>query len=357
MKSKGNRRRRGSQSNSLARNIVMHASRNAWDVGHPLREGALAESFNVSRTPINRALQQLATLGIAEHQPNRGFFLRKPVEDALQLVKQDLGTDDVYLRLARDALNWGSGHTLTISDLVTAYGEPRGRVQRACDRAATEGWLEKGSGYKWTVRLGIASEEDYARFYRFRETMEPAAVLEPGFEIDTQEFATLLSLQKRIANGEFENLSAVDLFEINTELHETIVSWSGNHFFLDALKRANASRRVIEYTKVLETERIDIFAHEHVEILETLERGARKKAARLLQAHVATARNVKARSITQSRERPAEKIVRLRRAHRRARCPPACPPGRHGRAQGMALTNSHAVRAHRSVRQSAFKRI
>ncbi|MDA7949503.1 MAG: FCD domain-containing protein [Hyphomicrobiaceae bacterium] len=187
---------------------------------------------------------------------------------------------------------------LTISDLVAAYGETRGRVQRACERAANEGWLEKGGGYKWSVRLGIASEDDYARFYRFRETIEPAAVLEPGFEIDQQEFRTLLSLQKRIANGEFEALSAVDLFEINTELHETIVSWSGNHFYLDALKRANASRRVIEYTKVLETERIDIFAHEHVEILETLERGARKKAARLIQAHVSTAGNVKATSLS-----------------------------------------------------------
>lgn len=293
MRPKGSRRRRDSQNNSLARSIVMHASRNAWDVGQPLREGSLAANFNVSRTPINRALQQLETLGIVEHHPNRGFFLRTPAKDALQLVKQDLGNDEVYLRLARDALNWGSGHTLTISDLVTAYGAPRGRVQRACDRAATEGWLEKGSGYKWTVRLGISSEEDYARFYRFRETIEPAAILEPGFEIDAQEFATLLSLQKRIANGEFEKLSAVDMFEINTELHETIVSWSGNHFYLDALRRANASRRVIEYTKVLKTERIDIFAHEHVEILETLERGARKKAARLMQAHVATARHVK----------------------------------------------------------------
>ena len=276
----------------------MHASRNAWEVGHPLREGALAASFGVSRTPINRALQHLAKLGVAEHLPNRGFILKQQVSDALQHFKQTPGADEIYLKLARDALNWGSGHMLTISDLVAAYGETRGRVQRACERAANEGWLEKGGGYKWSVRLGIASEDDYARFYRFRETIEPAAVLEPGFEIDQQEFRTLLSLQKRIANGEFEALSAVDLFEINTELHETIVSWSGNHFYLDALKRANASRRVIEYTKVLETERIDIFAHEHVEILETLERGARKKAARLIQAHVSTAGNVKATSLS-----------------------------------------------------------
>ncbi len=300
MKSSRRQKRRGSENNSLVRSIVMHASRNAWEVGHPLREGSLAAFFGVSRSPINRALQHLAKLGIAEHQPNRGFFLRKPVEDALQLVKLDLGADEVYLRLARDALSWGTGHTLTISDLVSAYGEPRGRVQRACERAATEGWLEKGTGYKWAVRLGISSEEDYARFYRFRETIEPAAILEPGFEINQQEFQSLLSLQRRIADGEFETLSAVDLFEINTEQHETIVSWSGNHFYLDALRRANASRRVIEYTKVLATERIDIFAHEHVEILEALQQRARRKAARLLQAHVATARNVKARGINRS---------------------------------------------------------
>ncbi len=286
--------RRDSQNSSLARSIVMHASRNAWEVGQPLREEALATFFNVSRSPINRALRHLEALGIAEHQPNRGFYLSKPVEDALQLFKQDLGADAVYLKLARDALSWGTGHNLTISDLVTAYGATRGRVQRACERAATEGWLEKGSGYKWTVRLGITSEEDYAQFYRFRETIEPAAVLEPGFEINEREFQSLLSLQRRIAQGEFETLSAVDLFEINTELHESIVSWSGNHFYLDALKRANASRRVIEYTKVLETKRIDIFADEHVAILEALEKGSRRKAVKLLQEHLATARNAKA---------------------------------------------------------------
>ncbi len=286
---------------SLARNIVMHASRHAWEVGQPLREELLASCFNVSRSPINRALQHLATLGIAEHQPNRGFFLSKPVEDALHLFKQDLGTDDVYLKLARDALAWGTGHTFTISDLVSTYAEPRGRVQRACERGALEGWLEKGSGYKWTVRLGIASEEDYERFYRFRETIEPAAMLEPEFEINQQEFETLLSLQQRLADGEFETLSAVDLFEINTELHETIVSWSQNHFFLDALRHANALRRVIEYTKVLETQRIDIFAHEHVAILMELRDGSRKKAVALLREHLAMARSVKAHDLREAR--------------------------------------------------------
>lgn len=279
---------------ALARDIVLLANRQAWAVGDPLREEALAEHFSVSRTPINRALRHLATLGIAEHLPRRGFFLRTAAIDALPIIGNALDGDDVYLRLARDALDWGNGTSLTISDVSTAYGETRSQVERAIERAAVEGWLEKGAGYKWIVRLGISTAEDYARFYRFREVVEPAALLEPNYKVDASELESLLALQIRIAAGDFQTLSAVDLFEINTDLHESVVAWSGNLFYLDALKRSNAARRVLEYTKVLETKRIDTFASEHIAILKRLKTGHNEKAATLIRAHLRTARNLKA---------------------------------------------------------------
>lgn len=43
--------------------------------GTRLEEIALAERFNVSRTPIRQALFQLAATGLVEHRPRRGAFV------------------------------------------------------------------------------------------------------------------------------------------------------------------------------------------------------------------------------------------------------------------------------------------
>ena len=258
-----------------------------------MREVTLAKQFGVSRTPVNRALKDLAEMGLVEHIPNRGFFLG---DDATRLVDQldSLNNEDeTYLALARDALDWGNGATLTIADLANRYNGPRHRIQKIVDRAALEGWISRGSGYKWIITLGISSEEDYAKFYRFREVVEPAAILEPGFHADQSELSSLLSVQERLAAGKYATLNAIDLFEINTELHETIVSWSGNVFFLDGLRRSNASRRLIEYTKVLNTHRIDVFARDHINLLLSLKAGKTDQAARQMFRHIRSARKAK----------------------------------------------------------------
>ena len=190
----------------------------------------------------------------------------------------------------------GNGATVTIANLDKQYGEPRLRIQKILERAALEGWVKRSVGYKWTITLGITSEEDYDKFYSFREAIEPAAILESGFEPDVTELTALLALQTRLANGEFNLLNAIDLFEINTELHETIVSWSGNSFFLDALRRSNASRRLVEYTKVLKTRKIDSFARDHIRILNSLKNGHIAKAASQIGKHIRAARRVKTNS-------------------------------------------------------------
>ena len=70
-------------------------------------------------------------------------------------------------------------------------------------------------------------------------------------------------------------MSARELFEADIEFHETLASWSGNRFFLEALVRVDHLRRLVEYR----------FA-----------RGDREGAARLLERHLKGAATSKALS-------------------------------------------------------------
>lgn len=278
----------------LVQSILLHARRMGWQAGRPLRESLLAKQFGVSRTPVRAALEYLKSAGFAEYRINRGYFIKD-----LSVLDKELsapaGGDTLYKRLARDLVNENWQQAVSIAELAKRYDTTRSRAQSLLERAAAEGWAEKRPGYKWSFRSAIRTEADYERFYRFRETIECAALLEPDYRPDTAKLQTLLQTQQRLAQSPNKTLDAVDLFEINRDVHESIVAWSQNPFYLDALTRSNALRRIFEYTKVLQPQRIDAFAREHIEILEAIKRGNYPEASTLLRRHLQLARTIKPR--------------------------------------------------------------
>lgn len=281
------------QTYKLSRRILGHASKERLEAGSPLSVSGLAKICAVSRTPVVNALKMLADNGLVRHELNRGYFLVKDGREAERDIRNGHKPSDNYLALTRLVKNRGDGNGLTAAELVKALTITRTRALALLERGTAEGWLEKSAGHSWIIRSGITSSEDYLRLYRFRETIEPAALREPGFAADRAELDRLLSIQKRLAEGDFHALTAVDLFEINRELHETIVGWSGNRFYLDALRRSNDLRRLIEYSKVLETRKVDHFASEHVSILNAINTGDLKRAEQLVLKHLQGARQTK----------------------------------------------------------------
>lgn len=277
----------------LSQNILAHASREDLPEGSPLSVSKLARICSVSRTPVVNALQELVERGIAEHRRNRGYFLKFDGRSAEARFGERSKPSEHYLALTRHVLNVGDGGTTSAADLVTTLGVTRARALTLLDRASNEGWLQKSAGHNWIISLGITSEADYMRLYRFRETIEPAALSEPDYAPDMAELDRLKSIQTRLMDGAYRTIAAVDLFEINRELHETIVRWSGNRFYLDALTRSNDLRRLIEYSKVLETDKIDSFAAEHIAILDTIAAGDMKEAQTLVLKHLQGARAAK----------------------------------------------------------------
>jgi DNA-binding GntR family transcriptional regulator len=65
---------------------------------------------------------------------------------------------------------------------------------------------------------------------------------------------------------------------------------SGNHLLLDALRKANQLRRVLEYRGDLDRSRFQRICEEHLMLLELIESGDRAEAAHALRQHLTVAR-------------------------------------------------------------------
>jgi len=76
-----------------------------------------------------------------------------------------------------------------------------------------------------------------------------------------------------------------------------------NEFFLDAIKRVNRLRRLIEYRVTLDRSRLTRQCHEHLEILDLLEAGKVAEASAYLRRHIEGANSLKSPGVEQSAPR------------------------------------------------------
>lgn len=129
--------------------------------------------------------------------------------------------------------------------------------------------------------------------YLFRMAIEPAAILQPSFQVDAGAFSRARDQQQALLDGDYLTLSRSDLFRINSSFHEMIVECSNNIYFIESIKRVNASRRLAEYRKTLNRSRLVGQSLEHLRILDLLESGDHEKAADFMRFHLEYALKVK----------------------------------------------------------------
>jgi DNA-binding GntR family transcriptional regulator len=279
----------------LAMQTVDYARRQGLVAGSHLTEQNLADALNVSRSPVRRALAFLEQIGVVERQANRGYFLKKlpaPTRvSALGRAAED--PEERYLRIADDRLAGHLEDHVTETALMRRYGMPRRELQRILHRMENEGWLERKPGHGWMFVALADTVEAHAQSYRFRMVIEPAALLEPGFRMDRAAIARSRRDQHMLLEGGLMRVSRARLFEIGSEFHETIVGFSGNRFMLDALKRLNHLRRLLEYRAHMDRSRLVGQCREHLKLLDLLEHGTREEAARFLKKHLDVVRVIK----------------------------------------------------------------
>jgi DNA-binding GntR family transcriptional regulator len=293
---------RSSLTAQLASQILDHIRSNDLPRGQHLPSQALADTCRVSRAPINSAFKFLENLGVLRFESNRGYFLAADAKQlaALNLLADEEGDEDEsYFEIAEDRLSGKLPAQVTESELMRLYRLPRSRLVKILSKIAQEGWIERLPGHGWEFRPTLTDRSSYEAAYRFRASIESAALLEPGFKIDRDAFREAREQQQALLETDLQKLSRARLFRINTELHETIVACSGNEFFVDALKRVNRLRRLIEYRVTVDRSRLHRQCREHLQILDLLEAGKLTEASAFLRQHIEGANTLKSPGVEQ----------------------------------------------------------
>lgn len=279
----------------LAMQIVEMIRREDYPVGHRLTEQALCDELGVSRSPVRKALQYLAATGAVTSEPHRGFQVAKMPSELghLDLAVDQASEQAVYLQIANDRIHGLLPDEIAETDLMIRYGLTRLQVQRVLNRMARESMIDRKPGRGWIFRPLLSTVESHRESYRFRMIIEPAAMLEPGYQVDLAELEKCRREQLELLDGGIEKCTPAELFRAGVHFHETMIAGAGNRFLLDSLRTINQMRRVVEYGTRLDRSRLHRQCEEHLMLIDLLVKGERMEASQFLRQHLNTARITK----------------------------------------------------------------
>lgn len=280
---------------ALALRILDTLRRENYPVGHRLKEMELCELLGVSRSPVRKALQLLESSGVVQSIRNKGFQVVRTGE-ALEgwSLPVDPGVEEqAYLRIANDRINGLLAEEVAEAELMARYGLARLQVQRILQRMAREHLIDRKPGRGWIFRPLLSDADSHRESYRFRMIIEPAALLEPGYQLDAEELEKCKREQLDLLQGGIERATHEQLYQAGVHLHETVVAGAQNRFLLDSLRTINQLRRVVEYGTRLDRQRLHQQCEEHLQLIDLLQRGERMEAAHFLRNHLNAARITK----------------------------------------------------------------
>ena len=256
--------------------------------GDHLVERKLAEQFRVSRSPVRNAMKILHDIGVLKRSDTGGYMIAD-VKAAEEISLKSASADDdeqIYLTIADDRLNGRLPERITESEFLRRYGLTKGRLSKLLLRMANEGWLERLPGHGWAFLPVLTSLKAYEDSYRFRLLIEPAALLEPNFALNRPALTRCRDEQEWLMNGGIWEVSDAKLFELNSGMHEAIIECCQNSFFIDALKRLDRLRRLIDYRQTLERKSSKERCKEHIALLDLILAGKNVEASLYMARHL-----------------------------------------------------------------------
>lgn len=271
----------------LAEAIVRHCSEEGLPVGGKLTERKLAGIFGVSRSPIRAALQVLEGRQILERAGSSYVLAQAPSA----LTKIDLGVrtpvvEELFISILRDRFAGNIPENSSEADLMRMYGVTRGLLLKALMRLSEDGYVSRNAGRGWTFHEMLGSVDAHYASYEFRKAIEPAALSSPNYQIDHGRVQRLLDKHLAILDPQNPPVGGTAWFALDAELHEMLVSFSGNEFMLRAVRNQNCLRSVVEIESYYANERVKESFEEHIAILRALLNNDREWAATLLTRHL-----------------------------------------------------------------------
>lgn len=216
---------------ALAARIVEKIRREALPVGHRLTEQSLCDELGVSRSPVRKALQYLATTGVVGSVPNKGYQVAKPasVVARVQVRAHEDSDEALYMAIADDRLAGELASDVNETELMERYEATRLQVQRVLHRMAREGIVERKPARGWAFLPLLNTPQAYRESYRFRMIIEPASLLEPGYAVDAAELENCYRQQCELLGGAIEKwprlecLAKLDRAKMRQQCEEHLV--------------------------------------------------------------------------------------------------------------------------------------
>ncbi len=276
----------------LAQQIVQLALMEKWQKGHHLVELQLVETLGVSRSPVRSALKLLEELGVLSARQNHGFFLELNGAElsAVDLKVPRTEEEELYIALIESRAKGDASERFTQTDIQRKFNVKRTVLINTLNRMADEGLIIRNTGQGWSFVPTLDSIQSRLASYEYRSSVEPAAIGVSTFKIDFQTLAQQrhvhMDLLEAIKNN---STNALWVYEVDANFHETIAAFSGNQFFVNAVVQQNRLRRILDLWDGENLKRVEEWCHEHLAVIDALERGNLPNASKLMAAHLKSA--------------------------------------------------------------------
>jgi len=271
--------------------IHQHLYDQKFAPGFHVTAQALGAMFNVSRWTASKALECLAEKGVVTHKKEHGYYVAQAIVMPLreQLSSGTAKLNAIYFRMAEERLSGDLPNQVTEAFLRQRYALTAAELSNLLHRISKEGWIERRTGYGWCFSAVLTTPQALEQLYRLRLAIEPAALLEPAFQMEPSTIVRLKAANEEILHGAAETLAPDVLYERGVEFHESIAKASQNPFFLDALRRINSVRRLLVYRSMARRERFYGQAEGHLHILELIEKNELATASEAMRQHLESA--------------------------------------------------------------------
>lgn len=260
-------------------------------LGSHLSVPKLAESFDVSRSPVREALVYLEQKGVLQQKPNRGFFVKDdytPQADTTQELSEELDLPEYY-QLAEDWLRDEIESEVTELFLMKRYNLTKSQLSTVLARGISEGWVERKQGYGWRFLPVAKTKTALEQIFSFRMVIEPMAILEPTFNAPQEKINEIRRELEMLLESGIERLSPTQLQLAGYRFHETIIAFSNNPFFEISLRNVNRMRRLMDYRIMDDRNRYYAEVKDHMRILALIESGQRIEASYTMKQHLSVA--------------------------------------------------------------------
>ncbi len=260
-------------------------------LGSHLSVPKLAETFDVSRSPVREALVYLEQKGVLQQKQNRGFFVNDdytPQADTKQELSEELDLPEYY-QLAEDWLRDEIESEVTELFLMKRYNLTKSQLSTVLARGISEGWVERKQGYGWRFLPVAKTKTALEQIFSFRMVIEPMAILEPTFNAPQEKINEIRRELEMLLESGIERLSPTQLQLAGYRFHETIIAFSNNPFFEISLRNVNRMRRLMDYRIMDDRNRYYAEVKDHMRILALIESGQRIEASYTMKQHLSVA--------------------------------------------------------------------